>query len=75
MQSSTQVFRHDIGKSLEFASVGKCIPGIHMRVTRAGTADLVLSDEAGNLEINGPILFQRYYNNASATDDAFTADG
>lgn len=66
---------YDVRNGLEFASLGKCMPGIHIRVTRAGATTLVLPDEAGNLELSGPVLFKRYYNNASATDDAFTPDG
>ena len=66
---------YDIFNGLEFASLGKCMPGIHMRVTRAGAATLAHADEPGNLEVSGPVLFKRYYNNASATEDAFTADG
>ena len=60
---------YDICNGLEFASLGKCMPAIHMRVTRAGAATLVLPNESGNLEVSGPVLFRRYYNNA------FTADG
>ena len=37
--------------------------------------ELAHPDEPGNLEVSGSVLFKRYYNNASATDDAFTADG
>ena len=66
---------YDIGNGLEFASVGKCMPGIHMRVTQAGVAMAVLPDEPGDLEVRGSVLFSKYYNNASATRDAFTADG
>ena len=66
---------YDTCNGLEFASLGKCMPGIHMRVARAGAATLVFPNEPGNLEVSGPVLFKRYYNNASATDDAFTADG
>ena len=66
---------YDIRNGLEFASLGKCMPGIHMRVTRAGAATLAHPDEPGNLEVSGSVLFKRYYNNTSATDDAFTADG
>lgn len=64
---------YDIGNGLEFASVGKCMPGIHMRVTQAGVAMSVLPDEPGDLEVRGSVLFTSYYNNASATRDAFTA--
>ena len=66
---------YDVRNGLEFASLGKCMPGIHIRVTRTGTAMLALPDEPGNLEVSGSVLFKRYYNNTSATDHAFTADG
>ena len=66
---------YDVRSGLEFASVGKCMPGIEMRVTRAGAASPTLPNEPDDLEIRGPVLFTRYYNNASATRDAFTEDG
>ena len=70
-----QFSSYDIRNGAEFASVGKCMPGIHMRVTQAGATTLVLHDEPGDLEVSGSVLFTRYSNNAFATDDAFTADG
>ena len=66
---------YDIRNGLEFASVGKCMPGILMRVTRDGTTTLVLPGEPGDLEVSGPVVFTRYYNNASTTENAFTTDG
>ena len=66
---------YDTRNGFEFASVGKCMPGIHMRITRAGATTLALSGEPGDLEVSGSVLFTKYYNNALATDDAFTADG
>lgn len=66
---------YDIRNGLEFASLGKRMPGIHMRVTKPGAATVVLPDEAGNLEVSGSVVFTRYYNNPSATEEAFTADG
>lgn len=66
---------YDVRNDLEFASFGKCMPGIHMRVVRAGAVTQVLLDEPGNLGVSGSVLFKRYYNNPSATEDAFTADG
>lgn len=66
---------YDICNGLEFASLGKCMPGINMRVTRDGAATPVPPHEPGDLEISGPVLFTTYYNNVSATYDAFTADG
>lgn len=65
----------DIRNGLEFASLGKCMPGIHMRVTKSGAATVVLPDEDGNLKVSGSVVSTRYYNNPSATEEAFTADG
>ena len=50
---------YEICNGLEFASLGKCMPGIHVRVTRAGAATPVLPKEPGNLEVSGPVLFRR----------------
>lgn len=46
-----------------------------MRVGWAGAATLVFPNECGNLEVSGPVLFKRYYNNASVIHDVFEADG
>ena len=66
---------YDIRNGLEFASLGRCMPGIRMRVSEAGGSTLALPNEPGDLEVSGPVVFKRYYNDASATDNAFTADG
>ncbi|KAI9676977.1 MAG: putative NRPS-like protein biosynthetic cluster [Caeruleum heppii] len=65
---------YDLAQSLEFTSVGACIPGLNMRiVTEDGR--LAVANEAGNLHISGPIVFDGYYNDNVATEEAFTADG
>ncbi|PYH94685.1 putative non-ribosomal peptide synthase-like protein [Aspergillus ellipticus CBS 707.79] len=56
---------YDVSQKHEIASVGQCVPGIRMRVT----------GEEGNLEISGPIVFNRYYNNEQDTIKSFTSDG
>ena len=67
---------YDIRNNHALASVGKCMPGIKMRLTLAGEVmNLASSDKPGDLEIKGPVLFKEYYNNAAATKEAFTADG
>jgi acyl-CoA synthetase (AMP-forming)/AMP-acid ligase II/thioesterase domain-containing protein len=53
----------DVQAGTEFAALGTCVPGIRMRVND------------GSLEVTGPIVFQRYFNNAEATQEAFTQDG
>ncbi|CAG9990254.1 unnamed protein product [Clonostachys byssicola] len=65
---------YDVNKNMEFATLGKPVEGITMRVVREDgtTAD---ADEQGTLQVAGPIVFSRYLNNPTATADAFTADG
>ncbi|KAF2811304.1 putative polyketide synthase PksJ [Mytilinidion resinicola] len=53
----------DVQTGTEFTALGTCVPGIEMRVKNDG------------LEVRGPIVFQRYFNNAEATQEAFTNDG
>ncbi|KAF2793762.1 putative polyketide synthase PksJ [Melanomma pulvis-pyrius CBS 109.77] len=53
----------DVQTGTEFTALGTCVPGIEMRVNE------------GSLEVRGPIVFQRYFNNAEATQAAFTDDG
>ena len=57
----------------EFASIGNPITGAQMRVrTDSCEADPY---EVGNLEISGPVVFRQYFNNPTATREAFTSDG
>ena len=71
---SKQCPAYDLNKKSEFASLGSCIPGLSMRITRD---DRTIADvnEIGDLEISGPVVFKEYYNNPSATSQAFTEDG
>ncbi|KAM7195869.1 hypothetical protein V8F33_006518 [Rhypophila sp. PSN 637] len=72
---------HDISSGYKFASVGKCMQGIEMRITRAnddsttGRAELAPPSEIGNLEVRGEVVFQGYYRDPVATAQAFTSDG
>lgn len=76
---------YDHGKRLEFASLGKPMPGFRMRVTRlnaedeenrssSGSAEVAVG-ERGSLEVKGDALFKGYYNDPEATKEAFTSDG
>jgi acyl-CoA synthetase (AMP-forming)/AMP-acid ligase II/thioesterase domain-containing protein/acyl carrier protein len=58
----------------EFASVGFPITGMHMRIVDDGGA-LAPAGEPGELQLRGPMIFSRYYNNDEATRAAFTPDG
>lgn len=73
---NTDCLDYDLRHGHEFASVGKCMPGIHMRVVLASDESALAGpEEPGDLEISGPVLFSQYYNNFRATEDAFTSDG
>ncbi|KAI4123069.1 MAG: hypothetical protein LQ338_005465 [Usnochroma carphineum] len=65
---------YDIEYKLEFNSLGTCIPGLTMRITN-DDGKPAATDESGNLELSGDILFREYFNNPKATAEAFTEDG
>ncbi|MCJ1264008.1 hypothetical protein MMC22_003879 [Lobaria immixta] len=65
---------YDLENNLEFTSLGTCIPGLEMRViTNDGTE--ARSNEIGELQLHGPVIFKEYFNNSQATKEAFTDDG
>ncbi|OJD14343.1 hypothetical protein AJ78_05308 [Emergomyces pasteurianus Ep9510] len=67
---------YDRMENLEFASLGKCMPGVYMRITTLdGTGIQAQSGERGRLELAGDVIFKGYYNNDKATAEAFTSDG
>ncbi|KAJ5378537.1 hypothetical protein N7509_011656 [Penicillium cosmopolitanum] len=65
---------YDIKQGLEFASAGKCIRGLNMRIRTAENI-IAPSGTVGNLELSGPILFKGYFNNPTANEQSFTSDG
>jgi len=60
--------------SRQFASVGMPVTGLQMRIVDARGA-LVPPGEPGELQLRGPMVFTHYYDDATATTAAFTADG
>ncbi|RAK75608.1 non-ribosomal peptide synthetase [Aspergillus fijiensis CBS 313.89] len=70
---NTDFPRYDVQRSSEFASVGSCMPGISMRISD-GENNPVPAGEVGSLEVSGPVVFKEYFNNPTATADAFTTD-
>lgn len=67
---------HDLGRGLEFASLGTCIPGIKMRVMRlTSKSEQAACGEVGELQLSGPVIFTGYFNNPAATAESFTTDG
>lgn len=65
---------YELALDLEFASLGTCIPGMQMRVM-SDDGSATAQNEAGNLQVQGDVVFRKYYNNEAATADAFTDDG
>lgn len=67
---------YDIERTSDFAPLGTCMSCIRMRITDdSGRSTCVSPGETGNLELTGPAVFKEYFNNPSATADAFTSDG
>ncbi|MBD2801906.1 non-ribosomal peptide synthetase [Xenorhabdus sp. M] len=62
----------DAGK--EFGSLGFPVLGLQMRVADED-GPLTQAGEVGELQLHGPMIFTRYYNNEGATREAFTDDG
>jgi acyl-CoA synthetase (AMP-forming)/AMP-acid ligase II/thioesterase domain-containing protein len=65
----------DADSSPEFASLGLPVRGLKLRIVEAGTEALVAEGQAGELEVQGPMVFGRYFNDEAATHAAFTGDG
>jgi len=62
----------DVGR--EFASVGAPIKGLEIRTVGESRA-LLGAGQIGELQLKGPMIFNRYHNNEDATRAAFTEDG
>ena len=65
---------YDLAHKLEFNSLGTCIPGLSMRISNEA-GNIAAPNEAGSLELFGEVLFREYFNNPTATAEAFTPDG
>ena len=65
---------YDLTRKNRFASVGSCIQGLEMRIV-SDQSIRSAAYELGHLHLRGPIVFQNYYNNETATKAAFTDDG
>lgn len=64
----------DADAGSEFASLGRPVLGLQMRVV--GEQDVPLPEgETGELQVRGPMVFGGYLNNAAATTASFTQDG
>ncbi|KAG2124829.1 atromentin synthetase [Suillus clintonianus] len=60
----------------EFLELGRPINGCEMRIVDpADGATLRPDGESGELQVRGPMVFVRYYNNAEATSSSFVEGG
>ncbi|KAI0964902.1 acetyl-CoA synthetase-like protein [Xylaria arbuscula] len=67
---------YDIDTSRDVVSVGKCMPGIQMRVTTAEDKKRPTHpNEIGDLEVRGEVVFSGYYCNPQATADSIDPEG
>jgi long-subunit acyl-CoA synthetase (AMP-forming) len=64
---------YDVAQHVEFCSLGECINGMQMRISRHDGTE-ANTNEIGSLEVSGPVVFQDYYNDKKATREAFTSD-
>lgn len=74
---AASIYSHEfpeIDKGREFAAVGVPLRGLQIRMLNEdGT--LCPPGKIGELQLSGPMIFHRYYNNEPATRAAFTDDG
>ncbi|CCT61194.1 hypothetical protein IAQ61_004987 [Plenodomus lingam] len=67
---NTKCPEYDVSRGYTVASLGKCIPGIEMRIITS-QGQVAASDESGDLEVRGKVVFKGYYGNETATKQAF----
>lgn len=73
---NTQCPHSDLLNNRQFASLGKCMPGIEQRVVSSeDISEVAPTEHPGLLEIRGPIVFKGYFNNPIATAKAISSDG
>ena len=66
---------HDVLHGYEFASVGKTIKRMEIRITDDNGNEILPGSEIpGSLEIRGSVVFKEYLRNEKATSDSFRGD-
>ncbi|KAF2272523.1 putative non-ribosomal peptide synthase-like protein [Westerdykella ornata] len=70
--NSEVVQEQDADLNAPFASVGKGINGLEMRITPNPE---VSDGKSGNVELRGPVVLSKYFNSVQATSAAFSEDG
>jgi acyl-CoA synthetase (AMP-forming)/AMP-acid ligase II/thioesterase domain-containing protein len=72
---NTECPDYDVANGHIIASLGRCMPGIEMRVMVDAARKIAAPTETGELQLRGAVVFDGYYNNPTATATAFTDDG
>ncbi|MFJ3229982.1 AMP-binding protein [Streptomyces sp. NPDC086787] len=65
----------DADRGAEFASVGRPVSGLRIRIAREGGDLPLAAGEVGEVQLTGPMVTGGYWNNEEATRAAFSADG
>ncbi|KAI2468974.1 acetyl-CoA synthetase-like protein [Annulohypoxylon bovei var. microspora] len=72
---NTNLSTYDVATGRDVASLGRCMPGIEMRVMDSITGTFAAPGVTGDLDVRGPVVFDGYYRDPAATTLAFTSDG
>ena len=56
-------------------TIGTVLPGAELRIAGPDGTTAAAAGEAGEIQIRGPYVMSGYFNNPTATAEAFTADG
>ncbi|THH01471.1 hypothetical protein EW026_g1235 [Hermanssonia centrifuga] len=59
----------------KYLSLGKCCPGVTARVINTSDGSLCKPMQEGQLQVSGPTVFRKYYNDIQATNASFTSIG
>lgn len=66
--------QYDVEHGYDFASVGRILPGNNLRLVDSSLQQ-VPGGGIGAIQLQGPMIFKRYYNNETATSACMTEDG
>jgi acyl-CoA synthetase (AMP-forming)/AMP-acid ligase II/thioesterase domain-containing protein len=66
--------QYDVEHEYSFASVGKILPGNSVRLVDSCSKEVPQGD-IGAIQLQGPLIFKRYYSNEAATLGCMTEDG
>ena len=65
---------YEVERKLQFCAMGPPIEFMKQRIMD-DNGTVLPAGELGNLEVSGPMVFEQYYNNPTATAESFSPDG